>query len=171
MSDETNRSLVEDYINAWSSADVSKLERLLDASFTYGNPPPGYTGDKKGAIAMSQAFHVGFPDLKSRCTDWIVQGDRVAVRFVGTGTHKGDFMGTPASGKKTETTGLALVTVANGRITSDVTEFDALGLLTQIGAIPEATPEGESGSAGRPPRPSRAPAGEHDVHVASAKSN
>lgn len=158
--DETNRKLVEDYMNAWSGADTRKLESILDNSFKFSNPPPGFTPDRKGAIEMAQAFHKGFPDLRTRYTDWVIQGDKVAVRFIGSGTHKGEFMGVPATDKKAETSGIAIVTVRNGKIVNDTTEFDALGLMTQIGAIPPLgeSPLGEASKASatnRPPRPSR----------------
>lgn len=141
MVEEGNRNLVEDYLNAWTKADVAKLEKLIDPKFSFNNPPPGITPDKRGSIAMAQMFRKAFPDLSITTGPWVVQGDRVAVRFVGRGTHKGDFMGVPATGKRTETGGLSIVTVRNGKIVEDLTEFDALGLLTKLGAIPElATP-------------------------------
>jgi steroid delta-isomerase-like uncharacterized protein len=142
MTDEQNRKLVEDYMNAWSAADANKLDRLLDNGFKFNNPPPGITPDKRGALAMAQMFRKAFPDMKIKLEKWVVQGDNVAVRFVGSGTHKGEFMGVPPTGKMTKTTGIGIVTVRKGKIVEDVTEFDALGLMTQIGAIPEATVAG-----------------------------
>ena len=137
MTDETNRKLVEDYNNAWAKGDAVQLERLLDNNFRFNNPPPGLTPDKKGAIAMSQMFRKAFPDLAMRIEKVVIQGDNVAVRAIGTGTHKGEFMGVPPTNKRTETGIVSIVTVRNGKIVEDVTEFDSLGLFTQIGAVPE----------------------------------
>lgn len=137
MTDETNRKLVEEYTNAWAKGDSARLDRLLDNAFRFNNPPQGLTPDKKGAIAMSQMFHKGFPDLTMRIEKVVVQGDSVAVRAIGTGTHKGEFMGIPPTNKRTETGILSIVTVRNGKVVEDITEFDGLGLLTQLGAIPE----------------------------------
>ena len=137
MTDETNRKLVEEYNDAWAKGDAARLERLLDNGFRFNNPPPGLTPDKKGAIAMSQMFRKGFPDLAMRIEKVVVQGNDVAVRAIGTGTHKGEFMGIAPTNKRTETGIVSIVTVRNGRIVEDVTEFDGLGLFTQLGAIPE----------------------------------
>lgn len=137
MTDATNRKLVEDYNDAWAKGDAIRLEGLLDNGFKFNNPPPGLTPDKKGAIAMSQLFHKGFPDLKMRIEKLVIQGDNVAVRAIGTGTHKGEFMGVAPTNKRTETGILSIVTIRNGKIVEDVTEFDSLGLFTQIGAVPE----------------------------------
>jgi len=132
-----NRKLVEDYFVAWSRGDERKLESLMDPAYTFNNPPPGITPDRKGALEMSRLFHKAFPDLKLKLGPFVVEGDRVALRFVGTGTHKGEFLGIPPTGRKTETPGIAIVTCRDGRIVEDLTEFDALGLLTKLGAIPE----------------------------------
>lgn len=140
MTDEQNRKLVEDYFKAWTAADATKLDRLLDNGFKFNNPPPGITPDKKGAIQMSQMFRKGFPDMEMRIEKWVTEGENVAVRIVGSGTHKGEFMGIAATNKRTETAAVSIVTVRNGKIVEDVTEFDALGLLTKLGAIPEMTP-------------------------------
>jgi predicted ester cyclase len=138
MTDETtNRKIVEDYMTAWAKGDAAKLDRLLDNGFRFNNPPPGLTPDKKGALAMSQMFHKAFPDLTLRIEKWVVQGDNVAIRAIGTGTHKGEFMGVPPTNKRHDTGVVSIVTIRNGKVVEDVTEFDALGLMTAIGAIPE----------------------------------
>lgn len=141
MTDEEMRKLVEQYMNAFAKGDMATLDRVIDNGYKTNTPPiPGITPDKKGAIAMSKLFHNAFPDLAMRYSNWVIQGDRVAVRMVGTGTHKGEFMGIPATNKRSETGGIMIVTVRNGKIVEDLTEFDALGLLTTLGAIPELTP-------------------------------
>ena len=158
MTDETNRKVVEDYMTAWSNADRSKLDRVLADGFRFTNPPPGITPNKQGAILMAEQYRTGFPDLKIRFDQWIVQGDNVAVRFHGSGTHKGEFMGVEPSNVKTETSGIAIVKVRDGKVIEDTTEFDALGLMTQIGAIPplgEGSEVPEFTSANRPNRPGR----------------
>ncbi len=134
---EPNRQLVEEYMNAWAGADVAKLERIIDPNYKFNNPPPGLTPDKKGAIQMSMMYRKAFPDMKMRYVNWVSEGNNTAVRFLASGTHKGEFMGFPASNKRTEVGGLAFVTIKNGKIVEDVTEVDTLSMLQQIGAIPQ----------------------------------
>jgi steroid delta-isomerase-like uncharacterized protein len=140
LAEGKNRKLVEEYMNAWTKADTTTLNRLLDDRFKFNNPPPGITPDKKGSIAMAQMFRKAFPDMATRIETWVEEGDYVALRATATGTHKGEFMGVPATSKRTKTGLVSIVTVRNGKIVEDVTEFDALGLLTQIGAVPEMAP-------------------------------
>lgn len=151
MTDEQNRKIVEEYMNAWASADESKLEGLIDTSYKF-NAPPGFTGDKKGALEMSRQYSKAFPDMKMTYSNWVCQGENVTVRCLVAGTHKGEFMGIAPTNKKADTTGLALIKVRNGKIVEDISEFDQLGMLTKLGVIPPmgATP---GPSASRPARP------------------
>lgn len=54
-----------------------------------------------------------------------------------TGTQKGEFNGMPASNKKATITGVSIQTIVNGKIVEEWAEFDALGLMQQLGALPE----------------------------------
>jgi predicted ester cyclase len=137
MQETNNRKLVEDYFNAWAKGDSKTLERLLDSSYTFNNPPPGLSSDRRGALEMSRLYHAAFPDMSLKLSNWIVDKDQCAFRFTGTGTHKGEFLGLSPTNKRVEVTGLAIVKCRNGKVVEDITEFDALGLLTKLGAIPE----------------------------------
>jgi len=140
MAGGQNRKLVEDYMKAWTKADASTLNRLLDDDFKFNNPPPGITPDKEGAVEMSQMFRTAFPDMTIRVEKWVEQGDDVAFHAIATGTHKGEFMGVDPTNKRATTEIVSIVTVRGGKVVQDITVFDALGLMTQIGAIPEMTP-------------------------------
>src|ERR1051326_5878982 len=122
MTDEQNRKIVEDYMNAWAKGDEAKLQGVLDNGYKF-NPPPGYTGNKQGALEMAKQYHKAFPDLRMTYTNWVVQGDNVAVRAVASGTHKGEFMGIPATNKKADITGLSIVKLRNGKVVEDISEF------------------------------------------------
>ena len=63
----------------------------------------------------------------------------VVTRWTGRGTHDGDLMGVPASGNRAEISGITINRVAGGRISETWTNYDALGMMQQIGAI--LTPE------------------------------
>jgi predicted ester cyclase len=69
----------------------------------------------------------------------VAEGDKVATRFIGSGTHLGDTEDFgPTTGNRIEITGLTVDRFADGRIVEEWTNFDALGLLQQIGLIPES---------------------------------
>jgi predicted ester cyclase len=70
----------------------------------------------------------------------VAEGDLVSARFVFTGTHQGEFMGVPATGKRVEVEGFDLVRVRDGRATEHWGQMDAMALMQQLGAIPAEAP-------------------------------
>jgi steroid delta-isomerase-like uncharacterized protein len=105
---------------------------------------PGYTAhlagfpplDLAGHRQFAHAFYTAFPDLYHTVDDTIVDGDRVAVRFTLRGTHGGDFMGLPATGKPVVVGAVVVMRVEDGRAAELRGVFDRLGLMQQLGAIP-----------------------------------
>jgi predicted ester cyclase len=92
----------------------------------------GLAGHKEFATS----FYAAIPDLKHQIEDVIAEDDRVAVRFRLTGTNSRSFMGSAPSGKPIDAGALALVRVKSGKVSELHGEFDQLGLMQQIGALP-----------------------------------
>jgi predicted ester cyclase len=79
-----------------------------------------------------------FPDIETTAEDILVEGDRLAVRSTIRGTHKGDFMGIPASGKKVEVSNYDFVRFENDQAAEHWGTIDSAALMEQIGATPAA---------------------------------
>jgi steroid delta-isomerase-like uncharacterized protein len=79
-----------------------------------------------------------FPDMKVTIDQIIEQGDKVVVRWTSTMTHKGDFLGFAPTGKKATVTGTSIQRISGGKIVEGWDNWDQLGLLVQIGAVPAA---------------------------------
>ncbi len=77
-----------------------------------------------------------FPDLRTAEVDSVREGDKVAFRWLLSGTHENEFMGAAATGRRVEAMGMDIVRLADGEIVEHWGEFDAVGLLRQIGLIP-----------------------------------
>jgi predicted ester cyclase len=82
-------------------------------------------------------FRRGFPDVVSTIEDLIAEGDRVVARWRSSATHRGEYMGIPPTGKEVEFTGISVYRIEAGKIAESWTVEDQLGLMRQIGAIPE----------------------------------
>ncbi len=78
-----------------------------------------------------------FPDYAGANVDQIAEGDKVANRFVFLGTHLGEFMGVAPTGKRVEFIGSSIDRVVEGKLVESWVELDLLGVLRQLGAIPE----------------------------------
>jgi hypothetical protein len=66
----------------------------------------------------------------------LAEGDRVVTRWTARGTHRGELMGIPPTGKPVTMTGITINRLEGGKVVEDWTVFDQLGLLQQLGAIP-----------------------------------
>jgi len=97
-----------------------------------GNP----TMDIEGHKQVLAGFRAAFPDLSIRVLHQVVDGDRVANHIELRGTQKGAFNGVPATGKTVTITGTNLMRFENGKIAELWGQLDAVGLMTQLGAMP-----------------------------------
>ena len=79
-----------------------------------------------------KGFHSAIPDLQSEIIDIVGEGDRLVIRFNFTGTHKGDFLGFPASGANLKFEGMIMRRFENEKIAEDWDYFDFPTFIAQI---------------------------------------
>jgi len=108
----------------------------IDEAWVGYHPFAGPGPDPKLVDRGSAALRRAFPDLRMAEADSVREGDKVALRWLLSGTHKGEFMGLAATCKSIEAMGMDIVRVADGEIIEHWGEFDVIGLLRQIGIIP-----------------------------------
>jgi steroid delta-isomerase-like uncharacterized protein len=99
-------------------------------------PLPGQGPGLEGLKDIIRAMRAGFPDIVFSTQEQVVEGDKVASRFEWTGTHKGDFLGVPATGKSVRVWGMVIDRLEQGRIKDTRLIMDTLGLMTQLGVVP-----------------------------------
>lgn len=98
-----------------------------------GYPPVNRDGHNQ----MALMFYGAFPDLKQTVEDTIAEGDKAVLRFTMRGTHRGDLMGIAATTNKTITVGgIAILRVVDGKVAELREQFDQMGMMQQLGAIP-----------------------------------
>jgi steroid delta-isomerase-like uncharacterized protein len=127
MSAEENKALVRrEQEELWNhSGDLEAAEEL-------------FAGGQADAAKQEAAdFRRGFPDVISTVEDLIAEGDKVVARWRSWATHRGDYMGIPASGKEVEFTGISFYRIEGGKIAESWTVEDQFGLMRQIGAVAE----------------------------------
>ncbi len=86
----------------------------------------------QGLATMREAF----PDLRMVEADSLREGEKVAFRWVLSGTYEGEFMRVAPTGRRVEAMGMDIVYLADGEIVEHWGEFDAVGLLRQMGVVP-----------------------------------
>jgi predicted ester cyclase len=95
-------------------------------------PAPGAEGLKQ----VTGMFKSGFPDMHIELSDVIGEGDRVVSRGSWTGTHKGEFMGIPPTGKHVSVSYMDIWRFENGKGIENWVKMDMLGLMQQLGVVP-----------------------------------
>ncbi len=120
-------------------------ERNLDAAFElyaldyiYHGPGGQELRGRDGIRSLWEVFLVGFPDLHSTIDDMVSAGDKVVLRWRIEGTHTGEFLGVAPTNVKITLGVTEIFRVANGQLVEAWDQYDRLGLMQQIGAIPMA---------------------------------
>jgi predicted ester cyclase len=138
---EGNRALVERfYDEVISGGDIGVLDVLMAPDFIEHGAPPSLPPGREGFKQFVGVLRTGFPDFRWSVEDWIVAGDKVVARGGGRGTHRGEFMGVPPSGRPAEWTAIHIFTVREGRLTERWSGVDVGGLLERLRE--PATPSG-----------------------------
>jgi steroid delta-isomerase-like uncharacterized protein len=90
-----------------------------------------------GVREWISGYRSAFPDLRVSVEEQVAQGDSVATRWTTEGTHRGELWGIPPTGKRFTITGVTLDCFVDGRIAESKESWDALGMLRQLGVLPE----------------------------------
>ncbi len=81
-------------------------------------------------------WRAAFPDTHNDIEDMIAEGDKVAVRFATRAIHRGEFMSIPPTANRVAVTSIGIFRFHDGKIAESWDEYDAMGLLRQLGASP-----------------------------------
>ena len=104
--------------------------------------PPGLAAGPQGLKDFLAPYFAAFPDLKITVEDQIAEGDKATTRWTLRGTHRGELMGIAPTGKHATVTGITIWRVEEGKMAELWQNWDALGLLQQLGAIPQMAQAG-----------------------------
>jgi steroid delta-isomerase-like uncharacterized protein len=111
---------------------------LVVEDFVELDPLPGQRQGReglKGVLAMMQA---AFPDIHWAVEEMVAEGDTVVTRFTWTGTHRGVFLGVPATGRNVSVKGVVIDQLADGKMSKSRILMDSLGMMQQLGVMSSA---------------------------------
>jgi steroid delta-isomerase-like uncharacterized protein len=136
---EENKALVRRYNDDfWGKGDEALADELFADDLVDHNPagqglPPGREGMKQAL----RNFRSAFPDLETRSDHLIAEGDMVVLHWNARGTHRGELAGIPPTGKQVTLKGVDILRISSGKIAERWAEYDNLGLMQQLGVVPE----------------------------------
>jgi predicted ester cyclase len=138
VSAEENKAVVRRFLEGiFSQGNPDVVDELADPDFVV-HDPSSEAGDVdaqgvKESIAWS---HNAFPELRVTIEDQVAEGDKVATRWRVSGTHQGEMMGATPTGNQVTFAGTQTDYLSGGKIVESWSNWDTLGMLRQIGAIP-----------------------------------
>ena len=125
-----------------NAGDIDGFGACLADDFVEHEEMPGLEPSKAGVKQLFHMYRAAFPDLRMDVQDVLVSGDKAVARVRATGTHQGEFLGMPATGKSID---VQLIDIArfddDGLACEHWGVFDAMAMMQQLGAIPQ-TPSG-----------------------------
>lgn len=137
---EENKVIVRLYVEAIHRGDIDEGEALLAPNFAFHMPGTPGPLNREGFRQLFMGLLTAFPDPAITNEDLIAEGDRVAGRWTTRGTHQGDLWGFPPTGRQVTITSMDINRITDGKISERWHEYDALGLMQQLGVVP--APEG-----------------------------
>jgi steroid delta-isomerase-like uncharacterized protein len=135
---EQNKASARAEFEAWSNGDLEKLDDLVAPDVVHHDPYDPHAAEGLEGLKKSVALNRNaFPDLRITVEDQVAEGDKVVTRWTATMTHEGELGGVPPSGKRVTLAGVTVERFEDGKVVESWRSMDMLGLLRDIGAIPE----------------------------------
>ena len=130
-----NKTLVQRWFSeVWNEGRADAIDEMLaDDAVVHG-----LGADLHGSAEFKHfhsAYRNAYPDVTIDVDDLVAEGDMVAVRWSAIGTHRGDGLGFPATGRRAQFTGMVFVRIKDGRLVEGWNNFDQLGMLQQLGIV------------------------------------
>lgn len=119
----------------WNQGHLAVIDELVSPDYRMHKSLP--TPDREGLRQFVAMIHSAFPHGHETIEDVIAEGDRVVLRGIIHGTQRGAYLGIPPTGKPIHMTSVFIFRLAEGKIVEDWGEADTLGMMQQLGALPQ----------------------------------
>ena len=128
------RQLVEEVIN---QGNISMIDELAIPDFVeHEELPPGIPPGREAPKVLFTMLRSAFPDLKATIEHLIAEGDEVVLHMTWTGTHEGEFMGIPPTGKRISINVIDILGMAEGKCVEHWGVMDSMTMMQQLGVVP-----------------------------------
>jgi steroid delta-isomerase-like uncharacterized protein len=136
---EHNKAIVRRLMEeVWNKGNLSLVDELFAPNYEDHDPStPDFGRGPESEKKRATLYRNAFPDLRLTIEEIIAEGDTVMARWSCRGTHKGDLGGIAPTGKQINISGITVARLANGKLAEAHVNWDALGLMQQLGAVPE----------------------------------
>jgi len=135
---EENKAVARRFIEeVWNNGNLDAIDELIAENHVDHDPAQaGSPGGSQGVRAFVEMYRTAYPDTRLAIGEMTAEGDLVAMTWTATGTHQGELMGIAPTGRSVTVTGMGVDRISGGQIVESWANYDALGMLAQLGAIP-----------------------------------
>ena len=138
MAAEDNKTIVRRLIEEPWTGNVGIVDEYVDANYVgYDPSQPEPLRGPQAVKEFIQMFISAYSDGRLTVDQQFAEGDMVATRWTGRGTQDGDLMGIAPTGKQVTVPGITISKLKNGKVVEEWSNWDTLGMLQQLGAMPE----------------------------------
>jgi len=136
---ESNKNVVRRLIEeVWNKDNLSLVDELFAPNYEHHDAStPDFGRGPESEKKRATLYRTAFPDLRLTIEDIIAEGEAVMTRWSCRGTHKGDLSGIAPTGKQFTISGVSIARIAGGKMAEGWINWDALGLMQQLGVVPE----------------------------------
>jgi steroid delta-isomerase-like uncharacterized protein len=131
-----NKAVVGSFVEVINQGRLERLNDLVTPDFVELDPLPGQQQGREGLKQVIAAFRTAFPDIRWVIEEMVGEGDKVFSRFTWSGTHRDEFFGVPATGRRITVKGMVIDSVVEGKMVDSRILMDGPGMMTQLGVIP-----------------------------------
>lgn len=136
--EEQNVAVLRAVIQAWNEGRMAEAAKQFAADGFVRHDLAGAWPDvngSQGVVDFNRMWNAALAEMHIEIVDIFGAGDRVCMRFVGSGIHRGPLLGVPATGKRIEWNGLNIYRLVDGKVAETWQMGDVLGILRQMGAV------------------------------------
>jgi steroid delta-isomerase-like uncharacterized protein len=138
MSSEQNKKIVRRAFEEPWQGNLDVVDELTARDYIGHDPAnPEPLRGPEGVKEFISSYRAAFPDARITVEEQVAEGDLVATRWSGRGTHEGELMGVQPTGKQVTVSGLTISRLKGGKIVEEFQNWDNFGMMQQLGAIPE----------------------------------
>ncbi len=124
----------------WSKGNLDVIDELFAPDYHGWTPTDGEIRGPAGFRELVERYRAAFSGTTMTADRLIAEGDWVTMTWTARGMHTGELMGIEPTGREVTVTGIQVSRVADGKFVEGSGNFDALGLLQQLGAVPAGAP-------------------------------
>jgi steroid delta-isomerase-like uncharacterized protein len=140
MSSEQNKAIVRRLFEEPWKGNLNVVDELTASDYVGHDPAnPEPLRGPEGVKEFISTYRAAFPDARITVEQQLAEGDLVATRWIGRGTHQGELMGIQPTGKQVTVSGLTISRLVGGKVVEEFQNWDTFGMMQQLDAIPALT--------------------------------